>query len=459
SKLSGTRQVLAMWQDSYPRPIPPAITNLRPARETCEHCHWPKKFFGAQLREIVHFASDEKNTRRDIDMLLKTGGGDVTTGRAEGIHLHMALEGQIKYIATDDKLQEIPWVEFTKPSGVRLIYRSDGRPTSDPRPEGQERTLDCMDCHNRPAHKFRSPQQAVDIYLDIGRIDTTLPFIKREATKVLAQSYPDTETAKIQIAVALSDFYRTNYPKIWNTDKASVNYAIDQIRGIYENNFFPDMNVGWRTYPDNIGHLISPGCFRCHDGSHVNQFGEKLSHECNVCHTFLNPVNPEGDSSTVQAGEFIHSYELEGAHKKLRCNVCHAGGIAPVPTCTGCHVEQMEFRAGTSTAFEAFNIPADPMAEAVDCEACHDLSEPTSLEVIDTMCLECHEDEEERFEGMLASWQAEVDRVLAEAEGRVDAEGERLLAALRAAGPLHNIEATRKILAALSTTTGPSSRP
>ena len=458
SKLSGTRQVLAMMQDSYPRPIPPAISNLRPARETCEKCHWPKKFFGAQLREITHFASDEQNTRREIDMLLKTGGGDQATGRAEGIHLHMALQGHIKYIATDDLLQEIPWVEFTKPSGERLVYRSDGRPTSDPKPEGQERALDCMDCHNRPAHKFRSPQEAVDIYMDTGKIDTTLPFIKREATRVLARSYPDAETASKQIAGALAEFYRTNYPEVWTTDRASVNNAIDMVRNIYAFNAFPAMNVDWQTYPDNIGHLISPGCFRCHDGSHVNQHGERLSHDCNICHSFLNPVASEGKGAMIQAGEFIHSYELAGRHAELRCDSCHTGGVAPVPDCAGCHTEQVAFRAGTSAEFAAFEIEADAMDEILECESCHDLSEPTDIEAIDTMCMGCHDDDES-IEGLLAAWSEEVEGMLDGAERRVDTEGARVLEALRAAGPLHNIEATRKIMSALTGSRIPTSQP
>lgn len=446
SKLSGTRQVLAMWQESYPRPIPPAIHQLRPARETCEHCHWPKKFFGAQLREIAHFASDETNTRREIDMLLKTGGGDETTGRAMGIHKHMALAGHVTYIAVDERLQQIPWVAFTDLSGKRLIYRSDGLPTSDPRPEGEERTLDCMDCHNRPAHKFRSPQEAMNIYLDIGRIDTTLPYIKREGTKALVESYPDLETAHARIGATLIEFYQTNYPEIWRTRTASVNGAIDMIRDIYTQNTFPDMKVDWKTYPDNIGHMISSGCFRCHDGSHVNQEGERLSHACNVCHTFLNPVDSGSDTPMVQAGEFKHSYDLRGSHQNLGCSTCHSGGISPVPRCEGCHTEIAQFRAGKTEAFKAFNIAADPMVEKVGCEDCHDLDEPTDIETIDTMCMDCHEDEEERFEGMLASWKTENDDAMTKAILSADGQSVMHVDTLRRVGPFHNFEAARKIL-------------
>lgn len=446
SKLSGTRQVLAVWRDTFSRPIPPAIQHLRPARETCEHCHWPRKFYGAQLHEIVRFASDETNTRREINMLLKIGGGDESTGRTEGIHLHMALEGQIEYVATDDKLQVIPWVKYIDEAGNEWIYRSDGRPSSDPRPAGQVRQIDCMDCHNRPAHNFRTPQDAVDIFLEVGRIDTTLPFVKREAVAVLVEPYPDVETAERMIGSRLTEFYKSNYPEIWSTRKASVNLAIDRVREIYRRSFFPSMNVDWQTYPDNIGHLVSPGCFRCHDGKHVNQRGERLSHDCHICHTFLNPVQANGKDAVIREGEFVHSYELQGPHAQLRCDQCHSGGTAPQPSCAGCHDEAAAFRAGVFPLLDSLTLPADPMASAVDCDGCHDLSQPTTVEAVDAACMDCHEDEEERFDGMLAGWKKEVDALLRETESILDPYGHRVLDALQTAGPLHNIEATRLIL-------------
>ncbi len=73
--------------------------------------------------------------------------------------------------------------------------------------------------------------------------------------------------------------------------------AIDAVRDIYARNIFPAMKVDWRTYPDNIGHKFSPGCFRCHEGRHENQLGEVISHECSICHSFLNPV--EGSTNAL----------------------------------------------------------------------------------------------------------------------------------------------------------------
>ncbi len=444
SKLSGTRQVLAVWRNSFPRPIPPAIQNLRPARETCERCHWPKKFYGAQLQEIVHFAADETNTRREIDMLLKIGGGDETMGRPEGIHLHMALAGRIEYIATDDKLQHIPWVRYVDEAGREWIYRSDGLPSSDPPPEGQVRRLDCMDCHNRPAHKFRSPQEAVDVYLSTGRIDTTLPYIKREAVAALVKPYPDVESAMIGIREHLTTFYREKYPDIWEADRASVNLAVDRVRDIYRRNFFPQMQVDWRTYPDNIGHLYSPGCFRCHEGRHVNQEGKAISHACNTCHLFLNPVTVEGKPNVIQKGEFVHPYKLQGSHRALQCSACHTGGTGPVPDCAGCHTDVTAWRNGGLPGFADVSLPPDPMA-GLDCDACHDLSEPATPAAYEARCLDCHEDEEEPMEGIIGRWRGEARSLLARLRAKLDPQDQPLLDRIRRAGTLHNLSALRAL--------------
>ncbi|MCP4247085.1 MAG: hypothetical protein GY778_08550 [bacterium] len=469
SKLSGTRQVLAMFQDSFSRPIPPAIHHLRPARETCEHCHWPKKFFGAQLREMARFASDEQNTRRDISMLLKTGGGDVTSGRAMGIHKHMAMAGRVEYVAIDDTLQNVPWVKYTLDDGQELIYRSDGRPSSDPRPEGQLRSLDCMDCHNRPAHRFKSPDEEVDTCLEIGatKIDPALPFIKRETVAALVRHYPDAKTADDQIKLALTKFYRENYPEVWEAKSDAVHRAVDSVREIYHMNFFPAMNVDWKTYPDNIGHKISSGCFRCHEGRHINQFGDPISHDCEVCHTFLNPVARNGAAAVIHEGEFQHPMPLEGQHAGLRCSQCHDGGPALLPTCEGCHSETTGLRTAEAVELRKFDIQESPMLD-VDCDSCHDLSEPRSLVAIDAACTECHDPEDdERFDGMLGRWNATAHSAAKKAASAVEKLAEMIeqgpagadqgragtwldqhrpvLDFLERAGPLHNYEASIKI--------------
>lgn len=332
AKLSGTRQVLAVWENSFPRPIPPAITQLRPARETCEECHWPAKFYGVQLKEIVHFSPDETNSRRTVRMLLKVGGADESIGRVEGIHMHMVLYGRIEYVARDSILQDIPWVKYTDPKGVERIYRSDGQSGKDPRPDGVVRLVDCMDCHNRGAHHFRSPQSAVDLFLNVGRIDASLPYIKREAVAALSQPYSDAPAADAGLERSLTDFYKEHYPDVWQKQQPAIRQAVDMLKVVYRENFFPAMNVNWLTYPENVGHLTSAGCFRCHDGRHVDDAGEHISSDCHTCHTFLNPV--ESHEGAFEEGEFRHSMNLV-LHGNLQCMQCHTGG--PLPLCRECH--------------------------------------------------------------------------------------------------------------------------
>lgn len=354
SKLSGTRQIFKVLGNTFPRPIPPAITELRPARETCEECHWPAKFHGSQLRDNVHYSPDESNTRRDVRVLLKTGGGDEILGRVEGIHMHMALSARIEYIAIDEKLQDVPWVRMTAHDGTSKVFRSDGLRATDPPPTGIHREVDCMDCHNRTAHRFLPPNEMVDHYLFIGRLDLTLPFIKREAVAVLERAYPDSATALTVIARDLGEFYQKNYSQVWLERRAIVENAIAQVQDLYRHNVFPEMRVDWRTYPDNIGHMYSPGCLRCHDGRHVADDGSRISSECNVCHTFFNPI--EEGSTAISEGEFRHSMDLT-LHKNLRCEQCHTGGTLPL--CRDCHE--------SGTWLESMNqgrfIPTTPQPE------------------------------------------------------------------------------------------------
>src|SRR5207248_3067342 len=110
SKLSGSYQVYAAAFNKFPRPIPSPVANLRPAQETCEQCHWPEKFFGAQLKVFDHYMYDEQNTPREVRLLIKTGGGSPQNGVVSGIHWHMNIASEITYVTTDRQHQVIPWV-------------------------------------------------------------------------------------------------------------------------------------------------------------------------------------------------------------------------------------------------------------------------------------------------------------------------------------------------------------
>ncbi|HRX86830.1 MAG TPA: NapC/NirT family cytochrome c, partial [Phycisphaerae bacterium] len=406
SKLSGTRQVFKVLFNSYDRPIPPAIRHLRPARDTCEQCHWPKKFFGSQLRSIAHFASNEENTRTDVQMLVKTGGERGVHGEAEGIHAHMLELGIVEYVATDDYLQKIEWVRWVR-DGKETIFRSDGLPATDPPPTGRRRQMDCMDCHNRPGHKFVSPNAAVNEALADGRLDPALPYIKREAVNALVVTYPDVDAARAGITQHLETFYQKNYADRVAKNADAVSSAADVVYAIYRANIFPYMRVDWRTYPDNIGHFISPGCYRCHDGKHVTDDGVAIGHQCDTCHTFLNPVKAPSGHEFISEGEFVHPFKLQGVHQQLRCDKCHTGGPEPVPTCGGCHHEVQSVYDASAPELARFSVDENPMSGLVDCTDCHDLDKPVSLASVNEHCLECHDDHT-KYGGMLEKWEGEL---------------------------------------------------
>ncbi|MCK4776706.1 MAG: NapC/NirT family cytochrome c, partial [Candidatus Krumholzibacteria bacterium] len=163
SKLSGAYQVYAAAFDKFPRPIPTPIKNLRPAQETCEKCHWPEKFYGAQQRQFVHYMYDDENTEWPVNMLIKTGGGDPKTGQTAGIHWHMNIGFQVEYIPRDERRQDIPWIRVTDHGTGRMtVYQDEDNPLSEEEVLAAiPRVMDCMDCHNRPSHQYRSPEQSI----------------------------------------------------------------------------------------------------------------------------------------------------------------------------------------------------------------------------------------------------------------------------------------------------------
>lgn len=325
SKLSGMYQIYATALDKYPRPIPVPIKNLRPAQETCEQCHWPKQFYGAVQKENHHFLPDEENTPWVIKLLIKVGGGDPTFGQVGGIHWHMSIENTIEYVATDKLRQNIAWIRKTDENGTVTIYESEEEPLSK-QPEAHEiRTMDCIDCHDRPTHIFRSPSGAVNLALQTYRIDPSLPYVKSKAVELLAGEYKSTEEALRTIADELNAYYKSEYPEVYETNRAAIEAAVDELENIYRNNFFPVMNVRWDTYPDNVGHLIWKGCFRCHDERHVTKAGQVTGRDCNACHIIFSQGTGEEKAVSLEGLEFRHPVDIAEAWKEMNCNDCHTG--------------------------------------------------------------------------------------------------------------------------------------
>src|SRR5271165_3749591 len=330
SKLSGMRQVYYTIRGTFPRPIPSPVANLRPAQETCEQCHWPRKFWGAQLKTFTHFGSDEANTPRSIRMLIKVGGGDPNLGPAGGgIHWHMNIANKISYVATDEQRQVIPWVRAEDENGKVTDYVvKDGAPTQEQIDKAVKRRMDCIDCHNRPSHIYVPPDLSVDRAIFERSIDGTLPFIKQQGVQVLIADYNTTDEAKNAIATAIPKFYEEKYPQIAATKTASINAAVVELQRIYNTTFFPTMKVNWKTHPNNIGHFYYQGCFRCHDGNHVTKEGKVNSKDCNSCHTVLEQQESGTQVASLPVEPFKHPVDI-GDLNAVNCSDCHNGGVGP----------------------------------------------------------------------------------------------------------------------------------
>lgn len=282
SKMSGLRQVYAVTFNTHSRPIPSPVTDLRPARDTCEQCHWPEKFHGDKIKTIREYADDQANTESVTTLQMHIGGISVAKNTASGIHWHIGAMNNIEYVATDDKRQVIPYVKLDDGKGNVTEYRAGGV-TDQQIAAGERRTLDCVDCHNRPSHSFAlSAERAVDDAIAGGAIDRSLPFVRREAVRALKASYPTADAASAGIASAIEKFYRESYPV---APKAAIQQATATVQGLHRRNIFPTMKVGWGSYANNIGHTAFPGCFRCHDDNHKSKSGKAISQDCSLCHT------------------------------------------------------------------------------------------------------------------------------------------------------------------------------
>ena len=282
SKAAGTRQLIETVFNTYRRPIPSALESNRlvPARETCENCHWPQAFGGVRLRVFNKYADDEANTRTQTVMLMLIGGG-----RIAGIHrAHVGPGIHIRYAAPDGKRQTIPWVEYRdENSGKTLTFvASDSTPDSIKTLPKYD--MQCVDCHNRPTHTFDLPDRAMDKAMALGEIPVTLPYIKKKGLEALKENYPSSKQANEQLPASIVSFYQKNYPDVYGKRSQDINQGAQAVLAIYNRNVFPDMKVTWGTYPNNLGHMDFPGCFRCHDGSHTTPDNVAITQDCSTCH-------------------------------------------------------------------------------------------------------------------------------------------------------------------------------
>lgn len=280
AKVNGSKQLLLEASDRYPRPIM-AEDKIPAAQTTCLNCHNADRYIGDKLLVETSYGDDEQNSMTQTVVVLHVGGKD-QFGKLSGIHgAHL---GKIEYIATDTTRQTIPWVAKINADGSTTEYLSSDAKS---KPAGEMRQMDCIDCHNRAAHSFDTPEVALNKAMAKRSPNTSLPFIHKEGLALVKASYGSEDEANSKIESQLTDFYRKQYPDIWAKQRQQIDQASKTLQVIYSRNVFPFMKVTWGTHPNNLGHNAYPGCFRCHDGSHNAKNGNGVTNDCTTCHNLV----------------------------------------------------------------------------------------------------------------------------------------------------------------------------
>jgi hypothetical protein len=346
-KAGDIKHIISLAFRDYEFPI--EADDLRPARETCERCHFPEKFSDDSLREIVHYGDDRSNTPTTTYLTLKTGGGTERQGLGRGIHWH--IENQVLFYAEDRQQQDIPFVRVLEADGTIVDYVELGSGFSlDAIDETQLHEMDCITCHNRITHLILTPQASVDQLITRGVLSSAIPDIRSKAVELLSASYESNESAMNTIA-GLASYYNTTYPDFYADNAALIDRAIAALQDSYAQSVFPQQSLDWTTHPNNVGHQDFPGCMRCHDGEHLNTRGEAIRLECNLCHSIPVVVGP---SDIVALIEISRGPEPEShlnpnwiaLHRDTfdaTCETCHStddpGGVSNTSFCSNsaCH--------------------------------------------------------------------------------------------------------------------------
>lgn len=316
--------------------LPIRARSLRPAVDTCEKCHRPETFADDSLRTITHFGNEIDNPSTSTYLVLKTGGGSKREGLGYGIHWH--IENPVYYYASDELNQSIPYVRVMNEDGSYTEYvdvEADfDRSSID---ESELKPIDCITCHNRVTHNFEYPQDSVDDALSRGTISPAIPEIRKRAVVVLSAEYQTHEIAfeaidQLETYYKGTDFYQGN--------EEVVSEAIAEIKAIYDRTVFHDQEVTWTTHPNNLGHINAPGCFRCHDGKHLNDQDQAIRLECNLCHSI--PV-------VADRQDFVANIEISRGvepESHLNANWISLHNQSIDTTCANCHTT--EDMGGTS---------------------------------------------------------------------------------------------------------------
>jgi hypothetical protein len=315
----------------YKHPL--AATTLRPARDSCEGCHWPDIVHNDSVRTRVHYDTDEKSTETRTRLIVHTGGGEAREKATRGIHWHIAMN--VEYASADEQKRTIPWVRVTDKDGKATTYVDAA--SKIPRAELDampKRRMDCIDCHNAAGHPFRNPAIRVDEAIAQGLIDRSIPSVKARALAIIDKAAP----LHGPIAEKIPQFQKIiaeSAPKGEQTPemKAAEAQFAKQMLEILKLSEFEAKDLTWKSFPNHVGHQDFPGCFRCHDGKHVNEKGQAIRLQCTLCHD-LPQVTVEGTLKTV-ASTVAPGLTPPDTHNEANWMHDHRAKIDS--SCTMCH--------------------------------------------------------------------------------------------------------------------------
>ena len=326
AKVSGSRQVFKVLSNAYARPVATPVHDLRPSKDTCEQCHWPEKFYSqVELNKMYYATQGQEIPEWSIRMMMHVGRqGEKASG--QGIHAHMYLDQDFYYAADDEQRQKISWVKTVDKSGKEKVFVTPDSPyaRTPPAPE-KIRKMDCIDCHNRPTHIFHAPYELLNNAMSRGDIDETLPGIKEKAMKLMSGKYASSDEAGQKIQETLTAQYQKTFGADYPSREKDVQKSVTEVVKLFRQNFFPVMKTRWDTHPNNIGHLVSQGCFRCHDGQHAAAGGDVISRDCKICHTIIEQGPPDNLQKNADGLDFQHPFEDDGSWQEMNCADCHTG--------------------------------------------------------------------------------------------------------------------------------------
>jgi len=350
------------WNFIFGYDRPTYSTSLPGAQNSCEGCHTKEPHRHNVVNTAKKFAADRRNSESRLTLTMRLNGRTFGGEVRRGVDWHAS--GAVRFISDGPQNFNIRWVEATSPDGSKAIYKNVSASLSDEEIEQAEKNvMDCIDCHNRAGHPFRSPEEEVDAALADGRLSAELPYIKERVIELLEQDFASEDEANELVQQAWEKYQEdfpdleAKKPEAWRAAHQFLQERQEFMVNLMVRNRFVDEGVSWRSFPDNNGHKQDPGCFRCHGGQLQTDAGTPITVNCTNCHSiplvtkrdrvpdyFLSLIDKKKPDSH-------HDKAFISKHMKLageECTVCHEQirfGVNDRTYCSnsGCHGSSWDF--------------------------------------------------------------------------------------------------------------------